>query len=130
MNGTFFLKRDYFRIYVLSFDWWIGGFTPKEQKKLVSLAICWPSFYSLGNISLRKCHWICGSLKFTRRSVQMQRYPLEDFYWKCLHLQLLSSVCVIYHNLLILLHIIVIKLISNIISNFNTYICLSCMLNI
>jgi thiol-disulfide isomerase/thioredoxin len=42
-------------------------------------------------------------------------------------IQLLSSDCAIYPNLPILLYITVIKLISNIINNFYTYICLSCI---
>jgi hypothetical protein len=44
-------------------------------------------------------------------------------------LQLLSSDCVIYQNLPILLYITVIQLISNIINNFSTYICLICIFN-
>jgi hypothetical protein len=43
--------------------------------------------------------------------------------------KVLSSDCVIYHNLFILKYITVNKLISNIISNFYTYICLSCIFN-
>jgi hypothetical protein len=95
---------------------------------LVSFTICWPNFYSLANINPRKPHKVCGCLIFASIRVQMQRYPLEDFKWKYLHLQLLSSDCVIYQNLPILLYITVIKLASNIISNLNTYICLSCII--
>ena len=100
-----------------------------RAKKLASLAICWPNFYSLGNINPKKPHKICGCLIFASISVQMQRYPLADFWWIYLHLQLLSSDCVIYQNLPLLLYITVIKLISNIISNFYTYICLSYIFN-
>ena len=98
-----------------------------RAKKLVSFTICWPNFHSLDNINPRKPHKVCGCLIFASISVQMQRYPLEDFKWKYLHLQLLSSDCVIYQNLHILLYITVIKLISNIISNLKTFICLSCI---
>jgi hypothetical protein len=75
-KGTIFFKRDYFRI---SSDWWISGLTPKQQDKLVSLIICWLTFYSLDNINPKKMHKVCGCLIFTSISVQMQRYPLEDF---------------------------------------------------
>jgi hypothetical protein len=54
-------------------------FCLKEQKKLVSLAISWPNFYSLGNINPKKPHEVCGCLIFASISVQMQRYPLENF---------------------------------------------------
>jgi hypothetical protein len=53
----------------------------------------------------------------------------KNLFYAHLHLQLLSSDCVIYQNLPILLYITAIKLISNIISNFYTYICLSCIFN-
>jgi hypothetical protein len=65
--------------YSISSDWWISGLTPKEQKKLVSLTICWPNFYSLGNINPKKPHKVCDCLIFASISVQMQRYSLEDF---------------------------------------------------
>jgi hypothetical protein len=39
----------------------------------------WPYFYSLGNINHKKPHKVCGCLIFASISVQMQRYPLEDF---------------------------------------------------
>jgi superfamily I DNA/RNA helicase len=50
-----------------------------RAKKLVSLTICWPNFYSLGNINPKKPHKVYGCLIFASINVQMQRYPLEDF---------------------------------------------------
>jgi hypothetical protein len=69
-KGGYILKK--------SSDWWISGLTPRA-KKFVFLAICWPNFYSLANINPKKPHKVCGCLIFASVSVQMQRYPLEDF---------------------------------------------------
>jgi hypothetical protein len=45
-----------------------------NKTKLASLTLCWPYFYSLGNINHKKPFMVCGYLMFARTSVQMQRW--------------------------------------------------------
>ena len=78
VKGTFFLKGTTF-VYVLSSDWLNYWFDTQRATKLASLTLYWPYFYSLGNINHKKPHKVCGCLIFASISVQMQRYPLEDF---------------------------------------------------
>jgi hypothetical protein len=54
-------------------------FLALRATKLASLTLYWPYFYSLGNINHKKPHKVYGCLIFASISVQMQRYPLEDF---------------------------------------------------
>ena len=94
---------------------------PKEQKAcFFSNLLAWFLFlrqYQPNKASLDIWLSHIYKKKCTHAKVHPWRYLM-----KIPSFTAVSSVCVIYHNLLILLFIIVIKLISNIISNFNTYI--------
>ena len=109
---------------------WDVLYWSNDMSSIDQMTLYRPYFYSLGNINHKKPHKVCMWLSnICKYKCSNAKVPPLKIFNENISIYSCWVQTVIYQNLPILLYITVIKLISNIISNFYTYICLSCIFN-